>query len=411
MSFLSEFCAYGKSRSDCPPDFHLHAGMVALAAALGNGVWCDGWHRPIYPNLWCVNIAPSGYGKSVSLDLAESMIEQANLSDRKLPGSFSQEGLIRHIAEHPQGTWFLQEFSSFLSVIDRGYNDGTQQWLTEAFDVPAEMPRVLSNERIVLRKPCISILGASSPSWFASVYQESALRGGFLARFLFCPSSTPGEYVGHPGPRELGMEAALAWHIQKVSRLEGRFDLGPVMRDFREWDESCRVALRKDCPPEFSGMRSRAGLLVLKCVMLFAVSEDPELMVARPKHLTNAIKYIESAHAKAEKFLTEEVAQDKAELARMRIVEIMVRMGGQVQWSALLKRSKMSAGPFKEAINTLREAGYVTTRYQDGAQYVFLIPSEFPEISLAVPQSSPNGTVKSGEVGGISRELEGNGEL
>jgi len=58
--FLGEFIAYLKRRTDCPADFHIHAGMAALAAALGNRVWCDGWARAISPNLWIVILAPSG---------------------------------------------------------------------------------------------------------------------------------------------------------------------------------------------------------------------------------------------------------------------------------------------------------------------------------------------------------------
>ena len=373
MSFLSGFCAYLKSRSDSPPDFFLHAGMVALSTALGSNVWCDGWSRPIYPNLWVVNIAPSGYGKSVAIDMAESLIEKANLSGRKLPGSFSQEGLIRHLAEHPTGVWFLQEFSSFLSVLDRGYNDGSQQWLTEAFDVPSEMPRVLTNERIVLHKPCISILGASSPSWFAAVYQESALRGGFLARFVFCPSATPGEYVGHPGPRSDYVESDLSWHLKKTSELVGKADISGVMKEFREWDEARRAELRRDCPPEFSGMRSRAGLMVLKTSILFHVSDDPETLTITPKDLRNAIKYVESAHAKAEKFLTEDVASDRKGQHRLKVIEMLNRAGGKADYSTGLRNLRMDASDFRTAIATLKESGQIKIGYEGRAQIIHLL--------------------------------------
>ena len=378
MSFLSDFCSYLKSRSDSPPDFFLHGGMTALSAVMGSKVWCDGWSRFIYPNLWVVNIAPSGYGKSVAIDMAETLVDSAGYASSKLPGSFSQEGLIRHLAEHPQGVWWLQEFSAFLSMLGRGYNDGAQQWLTEAFDVPSEMPRVLTNERIVLRKPCITILGASSPAWFAAVYQESALRGGFLARFLFCPSTETGAYVGHPGPRDDAKEAVLAWHLKKVGDLAGKADVSAIMPAFREWDEARRIALRKDCPPEFAGMRSRAGLMVLKCAMLFHVSQDPESLVLEHKDLSNAIKYVESAHAKAEKFLTEEVASDLKGQQRLKIIEILNRQGGRTDWSTGLKRSKMDRASFKDAVLTLKDMGDLTISYDGARQVISLTGIEFP---------------------------------
>jgi hypothetical protein len=368
--------------------------MVALATALGSKVFCEGWSRPIYPNLWVVNIAPSGYGKSIALDMAEALIDRAGLTDKKLPGSFSQEGLIRHLAQHPQGVWFLQEFSAFLSALDRGYNDGAQQWLTEVFDVPAQMPRVLTGERIVLQSPCISILGASSPSWFAAAYKESALRGGFLARFLFCPSSTPGSYVGHPGPRDFGHEEYLASHLRRISERVGYFDMKEAMPLFREWDEARRQALRIDCPPEFAGMRSRAGMMVLKAAMLFHMSDDPSTLKLTEKDIRNAIKYVESAHAKAEKFLTDEVAHDAKGQQRLKIIEILHRQGGRTDWSTGLKRSKLDRGAFKDAVLTLRDTGDVTLHYEGRTGIISLTGIEFP---TSLGTGNRNGELRNGE--------------
>jgi hypothetical protein len=43
----------------------------------------------------------------------------------------------------------------------------------------------------------VTILGASSPDWFAQAFKGTALRGGWLlARFLFCPSREAGRPIG-----------------------------------------------------------------------------------------------------------------------------------------------------------------------------------------------------------------------
>ena len=201
-SFLREFVRYVGTRTDAPADFHLHSGMVALAAAIGNKVWCDGWSRHVYPNLWVVNIAPSGFGKSVPLDMAQSILQQARLGQRVLPSSFSQEGLSKALEQQPSSVWFIQEFAAFQGMLNRSYNDGMMQWLTDIYDVPEEYTRTLMSGIARLRSPAVSILAASSPDWFAASFKESALRGGFLARFLYCPCFEPAAYVGHPGPRD-----------------------------------------------------------------------------------------------------------------------------------------------------------------------------------------------------------------
>ena len=192
--------------------------MAVLSAALGNRVWCDGWARPIYPNLWIVLIAPSGLGKSVPLDMSEALVRMAGFGSNVLPDSFSQEALYTMLSKSSSGIFYLQEFSAFLGSLDRPYNEGSVQWLTKIFDVPETDTRVLRRETLTLRKSCITILGASSPQWFAESYKASLLSGGFLARFLFSPSEEPGAYVGHPGPRDDAVETGLADHLRQVAQ-------------------------------------------------------------------------------------------------------------------------------------------------------------------------------------------------
>jgi hypothetical protein len=198
-SFLHVFVRYLQSRTDCPAAFHVQAGMAALSIALGNRVWCDGWARPIYPNLWMVLIASSGFGKSVPLDMSEAIVRMAGLGDSVLPDSFSQEALYATLSRQPRGIFYLQEFSAFIGSLQRQYNEGAIPWLTKVYDVPDVDTRVLRKETITLRKPCITILGASSPDWFAESYKASLLSGGFLARFLFAPATRRGSMLAIPG--------------------------------------------------------------------------------------------------------------------------------------------------------------------------------------------------------------------
>ncbi len=356
VSFVGDFHRYLKTRTDCPPDFHVHAAMVALSYALGSSIWCDGWGRPIYPNLWIVIIARSGFGKSVPLDMSKAIVEMAGLGDGILPSSFSQEALYSQLGSRPTGVFYLQEFSAFMGLIHREYNAGSQAWLTDIYDVPETDRRILRKETITMHKPCISILGASSPDWFAETFKESALRGGFLARFLFCPSNDPGEYVGFPGPRNPGTEAALADHLRVVSELSGRVNVESVRKKFNDWDYTSREKLRKDCPPEFTGMRSRNGLMAWKACMIFHASRQPDDLELSVADLDNAIRYVERTQALAEKYLSEEVASDRYEVHRLKLIEIVIRNNGHVTWSRALQNSHLSARDFKAAVETLCES-------------------------------------------------------
>src|SRR5713101_3820032 len=109
------------------------------------------------------------------------------------------------LSQQPSGIFYLQEFSAFLSSLQRDYNEGSVPWLTKIFDVPEVDTRVLRRETITLRKPCITILGASSPEWFAESYKASLLSGR--------SSGTSGrrrrEGIGRPSPS--------GWHARRAS--------------------------------------------------------------------------------------------------------------------------------------------------------------------------------------------------
>jgi len=375
-SFLPDFIEYVKRRTDCPTDFHIHAGMAALSVALGNRVWCDGWARPIYPNLWIVVIAQSGFGKSVPLDMSEALVRKAGLEASVLPDSFSQEALFTMLSRRPSGIFYLQEFSAFLGSLQRDYNEGSVPWLTKIFDVPDTDTRVLRKETITLRKPCITILGASSPEWFAQSYKASLLGGGFLARFLFCPSEDAGAYVGHPGPRDEAVETGLADHLRRVAAIAGRADLSAVWNRFNAWDRAVREHLRRNCPPEFTGMRARAGVLVLKAAMLFHVSTDPSNLVVSIGDLDQAIEYVERSQCRAERYLNDEVARDRHELHRLRIVEIVRRSGGRTPWSRALMNSHLTAREFNEALLTLVQTEQVVVENGRGKQRHLVLPEQ-----------------------------------
>lgn len=366
--FVTTFTKYMKTRTDAPPEFHSHAAMAALAYALGNNVYCDGWSRPIYPNLWIVIIAKSGYGKSAPLDLAETLVRKAGIAEGLLPGSFSQEALLSFLGKQlPSYVFLLPEFSSFVKMLDREYNSGAMAWLTEMFDVPETYKRMLlkgGGTNIELKRPCITILGASSPEWFAESYKLSMLRGGFLARFLFCPSNTAGDYVGYPGPPDEATEAGLACHLADAAKLGGKFDVSHVRKRFNDWDKDARQKLRKDCPPEMSGIRARAGTMVWKAAMLLHVSQNTDDLVLTDQDLDWAIKYVERAHTQAEKYLSEEVATDRYEVHRLKLIEVVRRGGGAVPWSRAMQNSHLSARDMREAVDTLVQSARLHEEHQ-----------------------------------------------
>jgi hypothetical protein len=391
---LTEFRDYLRKRTDAPSVFHMHAGLCSLAVAMGTACWMDGPSREVFPNLNCVVLAPSGMGKSVPLDMAVNVVRKAGLGDRLLPSSFSQEGLLKQLSNHPVGLWVIQEFAAFQALLGRDYNSGAEQTLTELYDVPDVFVRQLrkSDDSFTLKHPCVTILGASSPDWFAQAFKGSALRGGWLARFLFAPSREAGEPIGDPGPREDGTEAGLAGHLRAVQELHGRFDMSACRPQYDAFARKCRLAARESS--DFGGMRSRGPVMAQKVAMLFHVSRDPTTMALTVADMDQAIRFIEQTHAAAEFYLTNEVAHNREEESRLRLLDIIRGQGGRCSRTVALKNSHLTSRQFDEAAGTLVDSERLV-RHRDGRTEIWAIP-EFAT-SLAKP----------GELGEVGKTRNG----
>ena len=391
MTYVADFRDYLVKRTDAPAIFHVHAALCSLAVAIGVRCWVDGHGREIFPNLNCVLLAASGMGKSVPLDMATNVVRKAGLGEHVLPASFSQEALLERLAQNNVGLFVIQEFAAFQALLNRDYNNGAEQTLTELYDVPDVFERKLRKaDGFTLRHPCVTILGASSPDWFAQAFKGNSLRGGWLARFLFCPSKEAGTPVGDPGPRDDGVEAGLAYHLKHVQDLHGRFDTRATSDQYNAFSNKCRLAARESS--EFGGMRSRGPIMARKLAMLFHVSKDPSTTVLKPEDMTQAIQFVERTHAAAEHYLTNEVAHNREEESRLRVLDIIRGQGGRCSRTLALKNSHLTSRQFDEAVGTLQDSGRLV-RGKDGRTEMWEL------IEFANSQANRSELAKSRDVG------------
>ena len=104
----------------------------------------------------------------------------------KFPDDSTIESLTTILENQQRGILKASEFGGFLKRLNKGYAGDIKETLTELYDVPLsyEITR-MSRENVLLERPFLSILGASTIEWFRENINQSDLRAGFLARFLY----------------------------------------------------------------------------------------------------------------------------------------------------------------------------------------------------------------------------------
>lgn len=75
---------------------------------------------------------------------------------------------------------------------------GTREMLTALYDCPYIYERKLKYSHYKVRRPCLSILAATTLEWFCEAITETDLHGGLLPRFLYIPSKAIMPFKAYP---------------------------------------------------------------------------------------------------------------------------------------------------------------------------------------------------------------------
>ncbi|MCK9327767.1 MAG: YfjI family protein [Bacteroidales bacterium] len=198
--FVRRFTDLWQTRAGGHPEFKHAAAVTILSIVADRRVQMDLTFGTIYPNAWSLILGESSSsGKSTTLEKVESMTGKRFFP---LPKTFSREGFVQALADHPRAYYSNGEIGGLLAGMHRtnSYLAGMSEDLCAYYDCPASTPRRLAGKKkeeaeIVISDMYISFLGATTPQNFESHVQPGDLEGGLLARFLiYRPQAAP-EYV------------------------------------------------------------------------------------------------------------------------------------------------------------------------------------------------------------------------
>jgi len=358
--FLRSYLEYCADTTDAPHIFHLGVGVGILGAALGNNVRIPSWARQeIYANIWLVLIAPSGFmRKSASLRLGKRLLAQS-VPKALLPDDWTPEKLATILQDNPAGLLTISEFTRILAMLERDYNLGSKEMLTELYDSPAEwvVERQKSSKRII-ENAAVSILGATTLDWLEDRVKSKDLRGGFLARFLFLPATKRGPRVTEQPGISHTIRLSLSDHLKAVAELEGQADFSEVWEDFDNWLYRYEVMAESGgMPPELAGMYSRTGTTTLKLALIMQASLRPQLEITE-QAMRKAIAFIEFIHNVTAE-VTRSFADDWFGKQMQNAMQAIVEHGGRITRKDLYRSVRIESRKLDSVIKTLVEQGRI----------------------------------------------------
>ena len=212
--FIPEFVKTFLPTSDTQAIVILASALGVCSTVLNRKVNTMQGTSQLYCNLWLATVAGSSKErKSTSLNFARKLLGSTIYRDTLLSDNFTMEsifmqmgcildstdqisttvkecGFMQDTQGHDYiggvGLFFAHELGAFLSSLNKTYNQGGKEILTNLYDGTDYYTKTTRTQGCYfVYDPCLSMLAASTPEWIASNLSENDIRGGFLPRWLF----------------------------------------------------------------------------------------------------------------------------------------------------------------------------------------------------------------------------------
>lgn len=187
-SFLEEILGLFQRHTDIPLELPLIATLTQVSGFLNaSGASYrvgDSFHPP---KLWTVVLAPSGAGKTFTMDTIGRWLSDAeqNPTVPQLANASSAAQFVANVEQCPRGVWFRDEFGQFLGQIAKlQYMEEIKDVLLRAYS-GGPIERKTRGSQIEVRDHALSILGVSVEDTFESQIGAESLVDGFAQRFNF----------------------------------------------------------------------------------------------------------------------------------------------------------------------------------------------------------------------------------
>lgn len=391
-SFIRVYVESMKELTDAYPEYHLCASLSLLSLAVDKNVEIYTKPHVQYTNLWCLLLGESTISrKTTALNLARDVLFYAGLEGRRIPEDFSPEALLDFLSRTPHAIFLKDEFADFLAKMKRSYAFGMDALFCALYSNPPSYVRKLRKETFTIDDPYLCLLGATVPRSVLKMMKDEDIDTGFLPRFLIVMPERfkPRMRIDGLDPNTEQMKAKLGVWLK---------DIHEALLKSREWNDACVRAIIEDealemyntfCEEkeneffELSDVdKSRWGAILgrlnenlLKIACLIRVSRKefldqmknkPVTFIVTKEDMECAIKLVNEIFMNYSfKFM--QFIESDAEHNIVEKLASIIKREGAIERSVALKRSKLRARDFEDALNTLRMRQDIFERQEETA--------------------------------------------
>lgn len=351
--FFKDYMEYTDSQ-ESPGSFHFWTACAVISAVLKRRCWVSKGIYNVFPNIYVIVVAKSGRcRKSRALNLGSELIHDFDfvnfIADKTTPEALLESLMMGRKEDMDENdhtpdvniqidhTGFVHAGELAVFINKQTYTSEMVKILTHMYDCPPDFKYRTRNKRqVVLEKPSITLLGASTPEWLASSLPEEAFEGGFMSRVVFVFKKYKDRQialpVAPPPDKEQKLKKMLLY-IHKHFRGEIKLT-DEAQRWFVSWYKSLDSAeLSSDI---LEGFIERKPDNVLKVALFLSAAEDPTIKEIDKGHLIQAEQIVSETQ---ERMFRSFENVDVTRFGKLRIkVKEMIDQAGEVPRRDIARR-------------------------------------------------------------------------
>lgn len=305
--FFAEYMKY-TANQESPGSYHFWVACTLISGILKRRCWVSKGIYNVYPNIYMIVVAKSGRcRKSRALSIGAELIQDFDfvnfIADKTTPESLlealmlgqqekdsEKDDSVNMLLDH---TGFIHAGELAVFINKQTYTAEMVKILTHMYDCPPDFQYRTRNKRsIILEKPAITFMGASTPEWLASSLPEEAFEGGFMSRVIFVFKDYKSRRIALPmePPQELRTKLRkMLMYIHKNFR--GKMVLTDGARKwFVKWYETLDTGDVEQSMME--GFYERKPDTILKVALFLTAAENPEAKEITVDKLIQAEKIV-----------------------------------------------------------------------------------------------------------------------
>jgi len=361
MNFIERYIDYASEFCDAPLKFHKYVAFSILSTVVGRKIWIQKGDAKFFPNLWILLISPSSkFHRSTSINIGKNILQKLE-GINIYANDFSREGFIKLLQNQPQGLFRIDEFGGFLKTLDREYQSGLKELITELYENPSYYKRFLSGNIVELKDICFTILAGSNLKWIQNSLKDSDILGGFLPRFIIVPAEKKEKIIPFQPPASSTKQFSLLQELSRIRRIEGEFHLPEITKSiYSNWYISFQQQFHSET---FDGFCIRLLDYALKFALLFEVQNENQDYFISPESMTFAIELIEEI-TKGLLLIGENLVgfsrKDFAS-AKQKVFSIIAQHPEGISRGYLLHQTDLKAKELSEILDVLLEAELIVS--------------------------------------------------